>query len=201
MVTTKYALRSFTVLMVAALAITPRAFSQTTESGAYSKTWDLYVGAACVSSSNPIEHESEWIASITQRPYTSHPTVGGTIEATGEVSSPSTTVYGTTTPGIGQLYTFMSGPSVIFPASWIQPFARALLGTSIQKPQSATSGTGTVGTTVTTDYFSFSLGGGVDFPITPGAAVRGQVDWIHTYISATDMPSMLRASIGIVFRY
>jgi hypothetical protein len=201
-VTTKFALRSFTVLMVASLAITPRAFSQALESGSYTKTWDLFVGAACVSSSNPIEHESEWIASITQRPYTSHPSVGGTIEASGEVSSPSTTVSGVTTPGIGQLHTFMGGPSVIFQASRIQPFVRALLGTSVQKPQLVTSGTGvSVASTSTTGYFSFALGGGVDFPITPAAAVRGQVDWIRTYISATDMPSMMRASIGIVFRY
>jgi hypothetical protein len=196
-------LRGFTVLMVAALSMTPRAYSQAIDES-YSKTWDLFEGvsAACIHSSNPMEHEYEWISSATQRPYPSHPSVGGTIEASGILSSSSTTGSAGTAPDAGQLSTVMGGPSVIFPTHGIQPFVRALFGVSVQKPHAAVSGSGVgVNSTTNAGYFGLALGGGFDVPIASAVSVRAQVDWLHAFISSTDNSYVLRASIGIVLRY
>jgi opacity protein-like surface antigen len=176
----------FAVLMVAALTVTPKAFSQAIPSNP--PTWDLFGGGSYNESFNPSQHDYGWDASVSERPYISHPWVGGTVEAGGAYTSASATA------AESQLYTVMAGPSFVLRGPRIQPFARALLGATIQRTQTPAGASNA-------EHFGLALGGGVDIPFSRSWAIRGQADWVRSYTTATYTSDMLRASVGLVVRW
>ena len=116
------------VLMVAALAATPAAFSQAV-AAAYPNTVDIFGGGSYNEAFSPSSHEYGWDASITERPYPSHPWVGGTIEGSGAYSS--TAAHGAIPAISNQFLTAMGGPAFVLNVNRIQPFARVLVGTGV----------------------------------------------------------------------
>jgi opacity protein-like surface antigen len=181
------------VLIIAALSATPAAFSQAV-AAAYPKTVDLFGGGSYNEAFSPSTHEYGWDASITERPYLTHPWVGGTIEASGAYSS--TAAHGATPATSNQFYTAMGGPMFVLRSSHFQPFGRVLLGTGVQRvPASGSSATTNMA------HFAFSAGGGVDVAISRSWALRGQADLIRTYVSSANTTNMLRASVGLDFKF
>jgi hypothetical protein len=174
------------LLIVAALVVTPQAFSQAVP--VYPPTWDIFGGGSYNESFSPSDHEFGWDASVSERPYAIHPWIGGTIEASGAYTSSSAAA------SSSQFYTVMAGPTFVLPESRIRPFARVLLGSAIQR-------TSTTGGETNTEHFGLALGGGVDVPFSRFWSVRGQADWVRSYLSANDTSNMLRASAGFVLRF
>jgi opacity protein-like surface antigen len=189
------------LLLTALSALAPWALSQALPSDA--KTWDLYGGVSYAQAFNPSSHEFGWDASVSERPYISHPWVGGTIDTSGNYSTSTTTASGVTVASRTQLYTLMAGPSAVLLTHRIHPFARALFGAGIIASQTTAtaSGVSVDSTTGHVTHFAAALGGGVDVPITPNWSFRGQADWLRTYISATNTSNLLRASAGFVLRF
>jgi opacity protein-like surface antigen len=181
------------ILTTAALAGAPAAFSQAV-AAAHPTTVDLFGGGSYNEAFSPSTHEYGWDASITERPYLTHPWVGGTIEASGDYSS--TAAHGATPAISNQFYTAMGGPAFVLNANHIQPFARVLLGTGVTR---VSGGGASIPTN--TAHFAFSAGGGVDVAISRSWALRGQADLIRTYVSAANTTNMLRASVGLVFKF
>jgi hypothetical protein len=175
-----------TVLIIAALVAIPSAFSQALSS--YPLTWDLFAGGSYNESFSPSQHQFGWDTAISERPYISHPWVGGTIEASGAYSSTSSTT------AESQFYTVMAGPLFVLQKSRAQPFAHALLGATIHRTPAPTG-------ELNTEHFGLALGGGVDVPFSHFWSVRGQADWVRSYTSATITSNMLRASVGFVVRF
>jgi hypothetical protein len=180
------------VLMVAVLAAAPAAFSQA--EAAYPTTVDIFGGGSYNELFSPSSHEYGFDVSVTERPYLTHPWVGGTIEGSGAYSS--TAGHGAT-PGVSnQFYTAMGGPMFVLRSSHIQPFGRVLLGTGVQRVSAGGSAM-----TTNTAHFAFSAGGGVDVGISRSWAFRGQADLVRTFVSAANTSNMLRASVGLDFRF
>jgi opacity protein-like surface antigen len=179
------------ILMIAALAAVPPAFSQAVAPNP--TTVDLFGGGSYNEAFTPSNHEYGWDASVTERPYFTHPWVGGTIEASGAYSS--TAAHGSTPAISNQFYTAMGGPAFVLNANHIQPFARVLLGTGLQRVSGGAS------ITTNTAHFAFSAGGGVDVAFSRSWALRGQADLIRTYVSTANVTNMLRASVGLDFRF
>jgi hypothetical protein len=180
--------------MAAALAAAPAAFSQALAAHSNPTTVDIFGGGSYNEAFSPSNHEYGWDASITERPYLTHPWVGGTIEASGAYSS--TAAHGATPAISNQFLTAMGGPAFVLRLNHIQPFGRVLLGTGVQR----VSGSGTVATT-NTAHFALAAGGGVDVAISRSRALRGQADLVRTFVSAANTTNMLRASVGLVFKF
>ena len=138
-----------------------------------------------------------WDASVAQRPYSSYPWLGGTIRVNGAYLQTSTPIARSTFESSYSIYTLMGGPSVHFRLRPVEPFAHALLGAVIQKVN--TSGLGEPLASSST-HFGYSLGGGLDIPLSTRGAIRGQADWINTKESATHS-GKLGVSTGVVLRF
>lgn len=80
--------------------------------------------------------------------------------------------------------------------SKLQPFAHVLLGESVEKTSMTVfrvSGSSSV------SAFALDAGGGVDFPIRPAVAIRGQGDWLRDVKS--NSTSFFKVAAGVVFRF
>jgi hypothetical protein len=139
-----------------------------------------------------------WDASVTERPYSSYPWVGGTIRVNGAYLQTSTSVSAVTLKTSNSMYTMMGGPSVHFRLRPVEPFAHALFGAVIEKVNTAGIGEPLASSST---HFGYSLGGGLDVPLSTRWAIRGQVDWINTRESATQNTGKLGVSTGVVLRF
>lgn len=153
---------------------------------AYPKTWDLFGGGSYTATTSPSSHQFGWEASVTERPYLTHPWVGGTIEAGGAYAQ-----------GSNQIYTLMGGPAFVVPSMKVRPFGRALLGVVVNRSPGV--GAVTVGSSV--KHFGVALGGGVDVPIAPAWALRAQGDWLRSYGRAGTTINEWRGAVGLVVRF
>lgn len=163
-------------------------------------TWDLFGGASFI---HPTDANSSgnlygWDASITQRPYSSYPWIGGTIRVNGGYLQTSTSISTATLRSSYSMYTAMGGPSVHFRLRPVEPFAHALVGAVIEKVN--TTGIGEPFASSST-HFGYSLGGGLDVPLSTRWAIRGQADWMNTRESATQNTNRLGVSTGVVLRF
>jgi hypothetical protein len=177
----------FAALMIAGIAVAPSAFAQA-HPQSYPPTWDIYAGGSYNESFSPSQHEYGWDASVSERPYLTHPWVGGTIEASGAYPPSSSTTANS------QLYTAMAGPLFVLRNPHIQPFGRALLGAAIVRTQTTAGETNIA-------HFGLAVGGGVDIPFSHYWAIRGQADYVRSYTTSTNTSNMLRASVGFVLKF
>ena len=90
-------------------------------------------------------------------------------------------------------HALLFGPRASVSFGRYTPFAEFLLGVAHQT--NSGGGTSTSDTT-----FSTSIGGGLDYKLVKGLALRGQVDSIHTHFLGSGQND-LRISTGIVFRF
>jgi hypothetical protein len=164
-------------------------------------TWDLFAGGTLQrgvgSTSTPNYYG--WDTSVTERPYQSHPWIGGTVEASGSYRNSASTVLGASVKTDDGAYTVMGGPSVTFKLHRVQPFARVLLGGLFNRTSISVSSQNA--STVVSKYFGTAFGGGVDFPVTQKFAIRGQADWLRDWTSNLEASNSIRASAGVVFRF
>lgn len=187
------------VLAAVFLAMSVASSAQSVPNSNAPATWDLFFGGTFehgVSSTLP-ENLYGWDVSISQRPYQSHPWVGGTIEASGGYRDSTATATGVTVAESEAWYTAMGGPSAEFKIGRVQPFARVLLGAVVDSA-SATTNNETVSSSAT--HFGASMGGGVDVAVNRNVALRAQADWLwwQEYSQSVDMA---RAAVGVVFRF
>lgn len=168
-----------------------------------SLTWDVFLGGSFARGANSVSYDNVygWDAAVSEYPYSSHPWIGGTIDASGHYYNESTTLTapGTITPvsASAHMYTLMGGPSFAVRSRGVQPFARFMVGGVIDRTSAAVD---SVTATVSSSYFGMSLGGGIDVPVGARCAIRGQADWIP-YWAQSQRQDVVRASAGIVFRF
>jgi hypothetical protein len=111
--------------------------------------------------------------------------------------------------GCGQsakIHTFLFGPQASITVGRITPFARFLFGDTHMT--TAADGFPSNTTFMSTNSFTYGVGGGADIRIMPMFAVRGQVDYLHNAFQTSDnqrtqfeIPNVVRISTGIVFRF
>jgi hypothetical protein len=206
-------LRILSLVAIAFTSLSAFCFGQAADQSASGTTWDLFGGASFI---HPTDANSQgdlygWDTSLTERPYSAYPWVGGTIRLNGayrQSSSPipngvayvrtSTPVYEGTVKTGSSMYTAMAGPSVQFRLRTLEPFAHALFGAVIEKVSIAAVGNPVASSS---SHFGYSLGGGFDLPLSARWAVRAQADWINTSESATQHTSKVSVSSGVVLRF
>jgi hypothetical protein len=93
----------------------------------------------------------------------------------------------------------MGGPVVSSSFQHLRPFAHVLLGTIIDR--TSVSVGGQKASSVSSHNLGATFGGGVDVPVAQKVAIRGQVDWLHFWVSNLQSGNMIRASVGVVFRF
>ena len=102
------------------------------------------------------------------------------------------------------LQDFLIGPRYYFhdykagKSHYIKPFAEAQFGVSHLR-QSIQEGVSPK-VTNSDSTFSWMLGGGVDYPITPHWTARGEADLLRTHLNA-DAQSRLRIALGIAYTW
>lgn len=206
-------MRFSTVVAIAFMSLSAFCSGQAADQSLSGTTWDLFGGAVFV---HPTDANSQgnlygWDASLTERPYSSYPWVGGTIRLNGsyrQASSPipngvayvrtSTPVYEGTVKTGSSMYTAMAGPSVQFRLRTMEPFAHALFGAVIEKVSIAGLGDPVASSS---SHFGYSLGGGFDVNLSARWAIRAQADWINTSESATQHTSKVSVSSGVVLKF
>jgi hypothetical protein len=163
-------------------------------------TWDLFVGGTLQRGvlSTPTPNYYGWDASVSERPYRSHPWIGGTVEGSGSYLNSSSTVSGTSVRTDSGAYTIMGGPSVAFKLPGIQPFARVLMGVDLNRE--AVSVNDQTASHAWSRGFGTAFGGGLDISVTQRFAIRGQADWLRYWASNLQSSNSVRASVGVVFR-
>lgn len=91
-------------------------------------------------------------------------------------------------------FTYMGGPRFSYRKSGsVTPFAQVLLG-GVRGTLSA------FGSSVSTNGFAYSAGGGVDFRVAKHVAFRPQLDYIGMRLGGGTV-NTVRGSFGIVFRF
>jgi opacity protein-like surface antigen len=93
----------------------------------------------------------------------------------------------------GSRHNFLIGPRASTSIGRYTPFVQVLIGASIQTNSGA-------GTTASDTSFATAFGGGVDYKVLKGVALRGQIDSIHASLfgrSGNDV----RVSTGVVFKF
>ena len=191
------------LIRIAALALsclgTPL-LAQVTNTTDLPTTWDLFAGGSLLHSDklNTGGAAYGWDVSISERPYRSHPWIGGTIEGSGNYYSKSVQTSGITVTDSYDSYTFMGGPFVTFRTHHLDPFARVLLGTVIQQTGVSAAGQNNTGTL---KNFGYDFGGGVDVPLGRRFALRGQGDFIRVRYSSSESANAVRAAAGFVVKF
>jgi len=176
--------------------------------------WEVFVGGSWERSTS--QKAYGWDGAVSEYPYKSHPWIGGTIDASGHY-------YNTQGKG-SQLFPIMGGPSVVVNGRRVQPFARFMAGTVLDrlpattvsllsKPDHSVLSAGevvmprpptTVGPPATSKYLGFSGGGGIDLPVSSRLAIRAQADWVGYWVNSSGQSQLqdaIRASAGIMLRY
>lgn len=165
-------------------------------------TWDLFGGVAVLrsaTSGSPADYDYGWDASLVERPYSSHPWVGGKVESTGIYTRSSGSSQGVSFTLGSSLYTVMGGPVVESQNRGVRPFAHALLGDVIINDSMTVTGLGTMAQT--NHYFGHTLGGGLDFPVARHVAVRTQADWLRIWQRNSTNLDTLRLCGGLVYSF
>ncbi|ADW68857.1 outer membrane protein [Granulicella tundricola] len=165
-------------------------------------TWDIFGGYSALlptgSNNNGINAKG-FDVSISQRPYTSARWIGGTIEGSGSYLPSTVTTSGLNTiKTTASYYTLLGGPSVLLPARHIRPFARILFGTVIARSSTTVNGFTTSTRPAT---FAYSVGGGLDVPITHLFSLRAQADWLQFHNQDTSSTDKIRTSAGLAARF
>jgi hypothetical protein len=177
------AVSSFFIIQSSLAQVVPASGEQLS---AESKSWAIFAGGSFERGGST--NFTGWDLSVSEYPYKAVPWVGGTIEGSGTYYTQS----GVTTG----LYGFMGGPVISLRRSKLQPFAHVLLGESVEKTSMTVfrvSGSSSV------SAFALDAGGGVDFPIRPAVAIRGQGDWLRDVKS--NSTSFFKVAAGVVFRF
>lgn len=183
------------------LSLSPAALAQASVTQ-QSLRWDVFLGGSFARGANSVSYQNVygWDAAASEYPYSGHPWIGGTVEASGHYYNRSTTL---SAPGSiipvsasAHMYTLMGGPSFAVRNRGVQPFARFMLGDVMDRTSATVSG---ATSDVSSSYFGMSLGGGIDVPISARCAIRGQADWIP-YWAQSERQDVIRASAGIVFK-
>ncbi len=99
-------------------------------------------------------------------------------------------------------YTFLFGPRLYLPIWRVTPFIHAMAGAVHSSNSFANSSTGTLSDT----SFATALGGGLDYRVLPGLAIRvAQVDYIRTGLFSIPLlgnsQNNFRFSTGLVLRF
>jgi hypothetical protein len=113
--------------------------------------------------------------------------------------------YGSISGVSNHLYTYTGGPIVTLGLPFLQPFAHALVGGAHLTSE-------TSGVSVSTNGYTFMVGGGVDAKFNRLLAFRvAQVDWLHYHFSGFSAEGVttnsfggsknVRVSTGIVVRF
>jgi opacity protein-like surface antigen len=175
----------------AAQAVSPAALS----------TWDVYGGGSFLGStaSSGLPNSYGWDFSVSERPYSSYPWLGGTAEASGDYSKASTPGFGTTTTQTTRSrHTVMGGPTFVLLLSHVQPYAHALVGGVFVHDK---TGTAAQSVSSSSTHFGYALGGGLDVPLAIRWTIRGQADWIGIWANTSSNENLIRASAGVVFHF
>jgi hypothetical protein len=93
----------------------------------------------------------------------------------------------------GSRHNFLIGPRASTSLGKYTPFAQLLFGASLQTNSGA-------GSTNSDTAFATAFGGGVDYKLLQGVALRGQIDSIHSSLFGRGSND-LRISSGVVFKF
>ncbi len=125
--------------------------------------------------------------------------VGGIWKSESELFS----IAGTTisASGTSSLYTFGGGPQVTYRKSYVQPFARFILGDAHSTGSASVNSTfGNFSGSASVDSFFIAPGGGADFRITHNVWLRGGADYFRTS-KYNETVNGIRAFVGITFTF
>ena len=196
-------LNRWLMLSCVVLASSIMSIAQSAPTSSTASTWDVFVGGNLQRGvANNIGGNFNyfgWDAAVSERPYRSHPWIGGTVEASGSYRNTASTVSGVSANVDDGVYTMMGGPVVASSSQHLRPFAHVLLGGIFDRTSVSLGGQSA--TTVSTQCFGTAFGGGVDVSLAPRVALRGQADWLRFWASDLQSSNLIRASVGAVFRF
>ena len=154
--------------------------------------------------------------------YNASSWLGAVADMSGNYGTPISMVSGTGLPGAPstQSYSFLFGPVVQPSVGKLRPFVHALFGVNRLSTDASAANNffGSAPLNVTDTAFAMALGGGVDYKLSKGFALRlGQLDYLYTkhdpvaYASSfygsdalagtADHQNNLRFSAGVVFGF
>lgn len=139
-----------------------------------------------------------WNASVNLKVY---PRIGFVADVAGYHLSQNACGGGATSCG-SNAYTFMVGPQFSWSGRKVTPFFHALVGLA----HASQNGTILTNPFQGNNSAVFSLGGGIDYHLTPHFALRGQADYLRTGFTYSDNQlnynnNNARISAGIVVRF